>query len=120
MVKNITCIECPKGCLLSVDIENCRVVKVTGNKCPKGLGYAISEVENPMRIFTSAVLSNGLELKMVPVRTDKPIPKADLMRAMDEIKKIRLDRPVQAGDVVIRDFIKAGVSLVATRACSGI
>ncbi|MBI5124078.1 MAG: DUF1667 domain-containing protein [Candidatus Omnitrophica bacterium] len=115
MLKKITCIECPKGCMLSVDIENCRVVKVSGNECPKGEKYAASEVENPMRILTSAVLAEGLPLKMIPVRTDKPIPKPRLMDAMSEIKKIRLKNPVNAGEVIAKDFLNLGVSLVATR-----
>ena len=120
MIKKITCIECPKGCLLSVDVENCRVVKVTGQKCPKGEGYAISEIENPMRILTSSVLAVGLELKMVPVRTDKPIPKENLLKAMGGIKKIRLKKPVRAGEIIAENFLGLGVNLISTRDCSTI
>jgi len=36
MNKIITCIECPAGCELSVDIENAKIIKVSGNKCPNG------------------------------------------------------------------------------------
>lgn len=118
MLKKMTCIECPKGCTLSVDIENCRVVKVSGNECPKGEKYAASETENPMRILASAVLAEGLPLKMVPVRTDKPIPKARLMDAMGEIKKMRLSEPIRAGDVIAANFLGLGVNLIATRALS--
>lgn len=118
MVKIITCIQCPKGCTLSVDIENCRVVKVTGNECPKGEKYAISEIENPMRILTSAILTEGLSLKMAPVRTDGPIPKSHIMHAMDEIKKLRLKSPAVAGEVLAKDFMGLGVNLVITRQVS--
>ncbi|MDP3730553.1 MAG: DUF1667 domain-containing protein [Candidatus Omnitrophota bacterium] len=114
MIKKITCIECPKGCLLSIDIENCRVVKVSGNECPKGEKYAVQEMENPMRIFTSAVLAEGLSLKMVPVRTDKPIPKGMLAAAMEEAKKIRLKSPVKSGSVIVEGFLGLGVNLFAT------
>jgi len=115
MIKKLTCIECPKGCLLSIDIENCRVVKVSGNECPKGEKYAIQEIENPMRILTSAVLTEGLSLKMVPVRTDKPIPKSKIMEAIDEIKKTRLKSPVKCGFVIAENFLGLGVNLLATR-----
>ncbi len=101
-----------------MDVENCRVVTVSGNKCPKGLGYAVSEIEDPTRTLTSAVLTDGLEIRMVPVRTNKPLPKADLIRAMDEIKKIKLKKPVRAGEMLVRDFVRAGVNLIATRSCS--
>lgn len=115
MIKKITCIECPKGCRLSVDIENCRVVKVSDNECPEGEKYAISEIENPMRILTSTVLAEGLQLKMVPVRTDKPIPKSKIMEAIDEIKKMQLVKPVRSGEIITGNFLSLGVNLIATR-----
>ena len=115
MTKNLVCIECPKGCLLSVDIENCRVVKVRGNECPKGEKYASSEIENPMRVLTSAVLAEGLSLKMVSVRTSKAIPKSKISSAMDEIRKIRLKSPVKPGDIVSANFLNLGADLISTR-----
>lgn len=115
MTRPLTCIECPKGCLLSIDVENCRIVKVSGNECPKGQMYAIQEIENPMRILTSAVLAEGLSLKMAPVRTDKPIPKSKIMEAMGEIKKIRLKNPIEANSVIVRNFLGLGVNLLVTR-----
>ncbi|MDP3791423.1 MAG: DUF1667 domain-containing protein [Candidatus Omnitrophota bacterium] len=115
MIKKLTCIECPKGCTLSVDMENCRVVKVSGNECPKGEKYARSEIENPVRVLTASVLTEGLPLKMVPVRTDKPIPKPKLAAAMGEIKKIRLKKRVRPGDIIEANFLGLGVNLVASR-----
>ncbi len=117
MTKKLTCIECPLGCSLSVDVENCKVIKVSGNQCPKGAPYAISEIENPMRILTASVLAEGMDLKMIPVRTDKPIPKNLIFKAMDGVKKIRLKSPVTAGDVIAADFIGLGVNLIAMRDC---
>jgi CxxC motif-containing protein len=116
--KQLTCIECPKGCNLSVDIENCEIVKVRGARCPKGIGYAVTEIENPSRIFTSTVLTEGLELKLVSVRTNKPIPKKDLFRAAEEARKITLNRSVEIGDVVADNFLGLGVKLIATRSAS--
>jgi CxxC motif-containing protein len=94
------------------------VVKVSGNECPKGEKYAVQEVERPMRILTSAVLADGLELKMVPVRTDRPIPKSKLTEAMEEIKKIRLTNPVNSGSVIVENFLNLGVNLLSTRTVS--
>lgn len=115
MVKKLTCIECPKGCNLEVDVENCRVIKVRGNKCPKGEEYAVAEIENPVRILTATVLSEGLSLKMVPVRTDAPIPKTRLFEAMEEIRRLKVNKPHQPGDVIINNFLGLGVNLIATR-----
>ena len=44
-MKEFTCIICPRGCLLKVD-DN---MNVTGNTCPRGKDYAISELTNPVR-----------------------------------------------------------------------
>ena len=111
MIKRLTCIECPKGCQLSIEIEAHRVVKTSGNECPKGETYAVQEIENPMRILTSAVLAQGLSLKMVPVRTDKPIAKSKIMEAMGEVKKIRLKSPVKSGSVIVENFLGLVVNL---------
>ena len=116
MIKKMICIECPSGCVLEADMSS-KPAKITGNLCPKGIKYAISEIENPKRILTSSVLTEGLALKMVPVRTNGPIPKKDLFKAMEEIKKIRLRKAVSVGDVIIEDLLGLKVKLVATREC---
>jgi len=117
MINKLTCVECPVGCALSVTVENGKVIKVEGNKCPKGEQYAVDETENPVRVLTSTVLTEGMHLKMVSVRTDGPIPKGILFKAMEEVKKVRLDRPVKVGDIIIKDLLGSGVNLVATREC---
>ena len=116
-MRKLICIECPRSCVLKVDIENCRVVKVMGEKCPKGKDYAVSEAENPQRVLTSTVSAQGLSLKMVPVRTDKPIPKDRILEAAAEVRKMKLERAVKAGDVIVNNFLGLGVNLLATRDC---
>jgi len=115
MKKKLVCIECPKGCVLSVEIEDGKVVSVTGHQCPKGEKYAFNEIENPLRILTSSVLAEGMALKMVPVRTDGPIPKEKLMDAMKEIKEIRVREALRPGDPVRKNFLGLNVNLIATR-----
>lgn len=115
ITKRFTCIECPLGCALDVDVENCRMVKVDGNKCPRGEEYARSEIENPVRILTSTVPAEGLQLKMIPVRTNRPIAKSGMAGAAAEIRKLRVNRPVRAGEVIAENFLGLGADLVATR-----
>ena len=117
MKKKLICIECPKGCGLTVDIKDRRVFKVEGNACPKGEKYAVSEVENPKRVITSTVLAKNLPLKMIPVKTDAALPKDKIFDAMSEIRKIVLSGPVRVGDIIKRDLAGLGVNLVATRGC---
>lgn len=115
MTKNMICIECPRGCNLSVDIEGCTVSNVRGAKCPRGVLYAAAEIENPKRIFTATVLTEGLSLKLVPVRTDKPIPKKDIFKAAEEVRKMIVRQPLKTGDVIAENFRVPGVRLIATR-----
>lgn len=115
MNKTLICIECPVGCALAVYHDGVAVSKVEGNKCPKGLAYATSEMQNPSRILTSSILCEGLDLRMLPVRTDKPIPKSRLQDAMREVKKIRWNRSARAGEAIVTDFLGLGVSLIACR-----
>ena len=115
MIKSLTCIECPKGCKISVDFDGDKINSITGFQCKKGDAYAREEVLDPKRILTSTVLTKGLELKMLPVRTSKPIPKSKLMEAMGEIKRIRIFKPTNVGDIIQKDFIVPGVDLIATR-----
>lgn len=117
-IRKLTCIACPNGCQLEVDEEGGRVIKVTGNKCEKGEVYAKQEIENPMRVISSTVLAKGLHLKMVPVKTNKPIPKGMIFEAMAEIRKIKLDRPVKVGDVIVKNFLGLDVDLIAARAAA--
>lgn len=98
-----------------VTVENDKAVKTEGNKCPKGEKYAVREIENPVRILTSTVLTYGLSLKMVPVRTDRPIPKSMIAEAMKIVKSVRIDNPVQTGDVIVENFLNLNINLIATR-----
>lgn len=113
--KTFTCIECPLGCRIGVDYEDCKVIKAEGNKCPKGLKYVSDEIANPTRILTSTVPAEGLSLRMVPVRTNGAVPKARMFEIMNEIRKVRITGRVKSGDVIVKDILGLGVDLVATR-----
>jgi CxxC motif-containing protein len=114
----LICIECPVGCQLSVDVVNGKVLSVTGNKCPRGLAYAAAEMENPVRFFTFTVLTKGLRLTMLPVRTSAPIPKSKIFEAARVSRAIVVDKPVSCGDVIVKGFLGLSVDLVATRDCT--
>ncbi len=115
-LKKITCIECPKGCCLTVETDNqgC-VIGVSGNECEKGDAYVRLEMEHPMRILTSSVLTEGLALKMIPVRTSESIPRDRIMEAMEAIKNICVKNNVVAGESVADNFLGLNVDLIATR-----
>lgn len=118
MRKRLVCIECPAGCVLLVEVEAGRAAKVEGGRCPKAETWAAGEIENPVRTLTSTVAAADLGLRMVPVRTDRPIPQHKIFEAMEGVRKIVIDRPVSCGDVVAQNFLGLGVNLIATRSVS--
>ena len=110
MERKLTCIICPLGCQLTVEIEDGKVKSVSGNTCKRGEVYANSECTNPQRTVTSTVLcSNG---SLVPVKTDGTIPKEKIGECMEIINKIVAQLPVKIGDVLAEDVF--GVNIVAT------
>lgn len=113
----MTCIVCPIGCQLDVEMNaDGTVKKVSGNTCPRGKKYAVDELTNPVRTLTATVKLSGSEFeKRLPVRTDKPIPKNEILNAMKLIKAAEIKAPVKSGDIVIKDFIAGGINLIACK-----
>lgn len=116
-VKKFTCIVCPVGCELTATLsdDGKEVTSVEGNSCKRGVTYAVEELTAPKRTLTSTVRIAGAEDKLLPVRTDKPIPKGSLFDAMKIIKSVTVKAPVKIGDVLIADFIEPGINLIATK-----
>ena len=111
MKKTLTCIECPIGCTIEVEMENGVPVSVKGNTCPRGKAYAENEVVCPVRVVTSTVKAdNG---RPVPVKTAKPVKKSEIAAVMKKINEARCKLPVKIGDVIIGD-VSDGVALIAT------
>ncbi|MFH2033650.1 MAG: DUF1667 domain-containing protein [Candidatus Margulisiibacteriota bacterium] len=115
MIRKMTCIECPKGCQLEVETDGIRLIKVTGNECEKGPDYARQEIEDPRRVVTGTILARGLDLALIPVRTSSSVPKGRVMEVMKRIRELRIERPVSAGDVIVKDILGLGVDLLVTR-----
>lgn len=114
-VKEMTCIVCPMGCPLKVTMNGDEIVDVTGNTCPRGKKYAITEVTAPRRVLTSTVRVESGHLPLCPVRTRGDIPKGLLFDAMQEVNALIIKAPVAIGDVLIPDICGTGVPLVACR-----
>ena len=113
--RNLTCIGCPLGCSLSVQIENEQVVSVSGNTCPRGDSYARKEVTNPTRIVTSTVRIAGANGGMVSCKTQEDIPKNMIFDVVNALKEVEVDPPVRIGDVLVENVAGTGVNVVATK-----
>lgn len=112
---NLTCIGCPMGCALKVELQKDGAVHVTGNICKRGETYARREVTHPTRIVTSTVRVTGGSINMVSVKTEHDIPKEKIMDIMQCIKNIQVKAPISAGDIIIENAADTGVSIIATK-----
>ena len=109
MERELTCIVCPIGCKMKVKVESGKV-EVKGNTCPRGEKYAITEMTAPQRTVTTTVCcDNGAVL---PVKTDRPIPKEKMFECMEIINSHVAHLPISIGDVIIKDVF--GSNIVAT------
>ncbi len=113
--RELICIGCPLGCLLTVEMKGTEVVSVTGNTCPNGDRYARKEVTDPKRTVTSTVRVLGGSLPVVSVKTAQDIPKNKIFDCMLELATIRVKAPVLEGDVIVSNIANTGVSVIATK-----
>ena len=116
MEKQITCINCPVGCLMTVqlDEENNSFLSVTGNTCKRGADYARQECVSPKRTIT-AVLPVMNSSRPLSVKTSTPVPKDKIADIMHEMSSAAISLPVHIGDVVFPDILNTGSDIVATR-----
>ena len=114
MKKTVICTVCPNGCEIEVNYTTKEDAVLTGYTCKRGIPYAIDECFEPKRTFTSSVKISGSDRRVLPVRTDEPIPKSLLMQAAEALNKIELKVPVACGDVIVENFLDTGVNLVSS------
>ena len=117
MTKDLVCIVCPVGCRLTIEEDQTaeRGYKIAGNKCKRGIAYGIEEMTHPTRMVPTTVKIEGAFLNRLPVRTDKPISKDLIFKAMDVINDYTASAPVKMGEVLIENILGTDVNIIATR-----
>ena len=110
-MKEMTCIICPRGCHLVVDDD----MNVTGNTCPRGKTYAISELTNPVRTITSSIRVTNREDLLCSVKTSGAVPKGKIFEVMEEINKLGVQAPTHIGDVIACNILGLGVDILITK-----
>ena len=114
--KKLTCVVCPRGCSLTAELEDGKLVRVTGNTCPRGEKYAETELFHAERMLTTTVEVEN-RTQMLPVRTRTAVPRDALMRCMEKIRTISVQTPVQMGDIIVENLLGTGVDLIASASC---
>lgn len=115
MKRNLICVSCPRGCAITVTLdENNNVQKVEGNSCKRGDAYARAEVTHPERSLTSTARVTGGKAYVVPCKTSKAIPKELMFDAMKVINQASIASPVHIGDVIVKNILDTGADVIAT------
>jgi CxxC motif-containing protein len=113
--KHFVCVVCPVGCEVDVVHDGSEIISMEGNKCEKSEEFVSQELIEPMRILTTAVRIKGSRWPVIPVRTDKAVPKRLFPRVMKQLRRIKLQAPVSILDVVVSDVLHTGANIIATR-----
>lgn len=115
MTKELVCISCPNGCRLNVTKNKNGEITVTGNECKLGVQYAKQELLDPRRIITYCIpLCNGDE-PLLPVKTDKGVPKDSWRKVVNTIRTVKATAPISCGECLVTNLAGTGVSLIASR-----
>lgn len=115
--RELTCIDCPLGCSITVTLENGEIKDVAGYTCKRGHDYARKEVTNPTRIVTSTVRLTGSATGagVVSCKTAQDIPKGKIFEIVAALRQVTAHAPVKIGDVLLTNAAGTGVDIVATK-----
>lgn len=118
--RKLTCIVCPRGCALRVKPrpaasgDGGAAWEVAGNRCPRGVDYAVEEMTDPRRVLTTTVRTSDPLFPRLAVKTTAGLPLPRLREAARALDGVLARPPVAVGDVLVRDLLGLGADVVAT------
>ena len=113
--RELTCINCPMGCRITVKLDGDSILSVEGNTCIRGDIYARAEVTAPVRTVTTTIkVVNGVQDR-ISCKTKAPVPKEKIFEVMEAINKAVCKAPIKIGDVLIENVADTGIPVVATK-----
>lgn len=115
MEREFVCIICPNGCRIKVEYKGTNIKNIKGDECPKGKDYVKNEITNPLRVFTGSVLVGNGDFSLASVKTSVPIPKKYLKKIGEITRQLKIDAPVEIGQIAAKDLLGRDIDLVATR-----
>jgi len=114
MKKELICIACPKGCLLKITYKDKKIIKISGNKCQKGIPFGTEEITDPKRIVTTTIpVLNNKKHQRLPVKTKIAIPKDKAALLLKKLKKIKITKKVKINEVILGNVY--GTDVIASR-----
>lgn len=112
-MKELVCIVCPNGCTLHIEGDG-KDIKISGQKCRKGLTFAQNEMTNPMRSICSTVRTAFSETPVLPVKVSCEIPKGKIFEVMRKINRVTVQERIGTGDIIIKNVCGTNADIIAT------
>jgi len=114
--KKIMCIICPMSCVINTSLGNTE--ELSGARCPRGIEYALQELDNPLRTFSTSIPVVGGDRKRLSVKPLSYVPRHCIEAIIRELATTMVFAPIQAGDTVIANLNGTGMSLIALQSIS--
>ena len=105
--KEIICVICPSSCRITVSGDGKDIQSITGYTCQRGKEYAENEYIAPKRTLTTTIRAEGYVSPIIPVRSNRPLPK-------EELRKAVATPPFYVGKVIVENILDTGVDIVLT------
>lgn len=119
MIQQFDCIVCPMSCHIEVELKDqMEIVKVCGNRCPRGEAYVRQEVVCPMRMLTTTVRIHDAIHPLLPVITSQSVPREKLFDIMELCKTLEICAPVHEHQILVHNIADSGADLLASRSMS--
>lgn len=112
-MKELVCIVCPNGCTLHIEGDG-KNIKISGQKCKKGLTFAQNEITSPMRSICSTVRTAFSEIPVLPVKVSCEIPKDKIFEVMQAINGVTVQERIGTGDIIIKNVCGTNADIIAT------
>ncbi len=113
--EEIICVGCPMGCHVVIRIKtDGNIAGLVGNECKVGEKYAAEEFRAPVRVFTGTVRTRNCSRPLLPVRTNKPIPKGMISNVKRRVMDVQVEPPIRLGEVILANVSETGLHLIAT------
>lgn len=111
----ITCIICPNGCHITVKELPDGKCETEGAGCKRGMEYAQQEYREPKRMLITTMRVEGGQLPVIPVRSNKTLPKDRIFDAVKHVTAIAVKAPVKMGAILVPNLLNLGVDVIASR-----
>jgi len=91
-----------------------KITGIANHQCKRGREYAEQEYKSPQRVLTATVRTDGSIRPLLPVRTNKAIPKDMLIDCMSVLADVRVKPVLTIGEVIIQNIIGTGANVVCS------